>query len=666
MIVKDEEQLLPGCLASVSEVVDEIVLVDTGSLDGTVAIGEQVGAIILHQAWQGDFSAARNLGLAAATGDWILVMDADERMPADSAASLRVTLEQTKAEALRVHVRDRVSSGEQPDYLINLSTRLFRNRPEYRYQRRVHEQIETSIQTAQLGPPTENCNLTIEHLGYLPEVVQRKQKRERNLRLLEEEVATLPDGFACYNLGVEYIRQQRYQEALQLLDQAISLLDSNLLVAAEAMHRKVLCLMEMDDFPAALQAVEQGLRRYPDFTDLAYHRGEILLQLQRHRDAIEAFQLCRQMGESKAGYYSLQGISQYRSAYAIGLVYQSLRNFPAAKQWFRQCLRENPGFIPAATRIAEILCELLPEPAAAGELGKYFDQSKPEARLTYLQVLLAVRCYQSVFALVEELLPSYPQATRLLSAGAISAFHTGHFEQCIRWGEQLTTLDPSLLEPLLWVMVAHWVRGELDLAQMAVSRLSGRQEDMLHAVCQQMQWYVEGRDDFSLRIDFSDPRQHEAFHSSALQVLRLVVITGQRSVLQRVLPILSPLEGLEAWQQLGLYYAEYGLDDLAWAELRDCDRQSQMASPALLALGKLALRRRQLDLAVAYLQRVLQQSPDQIEARQLLALSCRQLAEQILLEGIERFPDAQVLAEELAQLKREGEDGKCRSISPSR
>ena len=80
LIARDEERFLPGCLASVSGVVDEIVLADTGSTDRTVEIARAAGATVVHHAWDEDFSAARNAALAAATGDWILLLDADERL----------------------------------------------------------------------------------------------------------------------------------------------------------------------------------------------------------------------------------------------------------------------------------------------------------------------------------------------------------------------------------------------------------------------------------------------------------------------------------------------------------------------------------------------------------------------------------------------------------
>src|SRR4029077_17309854 len=102
MIVKDEEAMLPRCLTAVAEPVDELIVVDTGSTDRTVEIAESFGARVLHHAWTGDFSAARNVGLDAATGDWLLYLDADEVLAGGDGPLLRELAGRTWREAFYV------------------------------------------------------------------------------------------------------------------------------------------------------------------------------------------------------------------------------------------------------------------------------------------------------------------------------------------------------------------------------------------------------------------------------------------------------------------------------------------------------------------------------------------------------------------------------------
>jgi tetratricopeptide (TPR) repeat protein len=180
MIVRDEEQLLPGCLESVKGVVDEIVAVDTGSSDATPEIVSAHGGLLLRRAWQEDFSAARNVSLDAATGDWILWMDADERLRPEEHGRLRRLIERnTSEDAFLVPIRSETPTGAQ----VTRAHRLFRNRKGIRFSGRIHEQVSPSFarSRAREGPCAD---FTIDHLGYNFTAEKLRRKYERNLRLL--------------------------------------------------------------------------------------------------------------------------------------------------------------------------------------------------------------------------------------------------------------------------------------------------------------------------------------------------------------------------------------------------------------------------------------------------------------------------------------------------
>src|SRR5271156_3302650 len=92
MIVRDEAAMLPGCLESVRGAVDEMIVVDTGSRDATIRVAEGAGAWVLPFEWIDDFAAARNHGIARATGEWVLVLDADERLAPGAPEGLRAAV----------------------------------------------------------------------------------------------------------------------------------------------------------------------------------------------------------------------------------------------------------------------------------------------------------------------------------------------------------------------------------------------------------------------------------------------------------------------------------------------------------------------------------------------------------------------------------------------
>ncbi len=207
MIVRDEAQLLPGCLESVRGAVDEIVAVDTGSSDATPEIVRAHGGLLLRHAWREDFSAARNVSLDAATGDWILWMDADERLRPEEHGRLRRLVEGNASEdAFSVPIRSETPRGIQ----VTRAHRLFRNRKGIRFSGRVHEQVSPSFARARAREGL-SADFTIDHLGYNFSADKLRTKAERNLRLL--------DAAKRRNPRDAYVRFCRGQ-ALLLLDDA--------------------------------------------------------------------------------------------------------------------------------------------------------------------------------------------------------------------------------------------------------------------------------------------------------------------------------------------------------------------------------------------------------------------------------------------------------------
>jgi len=226
LIVKNEAANLPRCLESAAGVADEIVVVDTGSLDDTVAIARRYGARILHHVWQNDFALARNIGLDAATGEWLLVLDADEALPPATRAALKPTLWRTGADALQVTVRNFMPDDLLVSYRDFPSFRLCRNRPMYRYAQKIHEQILPAL--VRHGARLETTDLLIWHYGYAQSTVQGVTQRARRDRaLLEQAVTAEPqNGYLNYQLGALYLRENNLTLAEVYLRRALELRDS--------------------------------------------------------------------------------------------------------------------------------------------------------------------------------------------------------------------------------------------------------------------------------------------------------------------------------------------------------------------------------------------------------------------------------------------------------
>jgi tetratricopeptide (TPR) repeat protein len=175
MIVRDERAHLPRCLESVRGLAGQMVVVDTGSTDGTQEIARERGAEVVESAWTGDFSAARNRGLGRATGNWILVLDADESLGGPACEAIRALIARPPAEAFNLATKSAQASGQ---HARGQMVRLFPNRPDIRFEFPIHEQVNQSLVRA--GIPIRPAEIEIEHWGYATaEELARKIARNR-------------------------------------------------------------------------------------------------------------------------------------------------------------------------------------------------------------------------------------------------------------------------------------------------------------------------------------------------------------------------------------------------------------------------------------------------------------------------------------------------------
>ncbi len=206
MIVKDEEEMLPRCLAAAAPAVDEIVVVDTGSSDRTVEIAESFGARVLEFPWTGSFSEARNVG--ARRRDERLAARARRRRgagrrrrPAAARAARQDLARGLLPDRDQLH-RRASTTAPRP---MHTTLRLFRARPRYRYSGRLHEQILDTL-PANLPERIATAPVRIEHFGYLGAVRDAKEKSRRNLELLERQREEGDDSaFMHFNIGAEYV-----------------------------------------------------------------------------------------------------------------------------------------------------------------------------------------------------------------------------------------------------------------------------------------------------------------------------------------------------------------------------------------------------------------------------------------------------------------------------
>jgi len=299
MIVKNEEEFLDNCLKSVHEYVDEIIIVDTGSTDGTVEIAQKYTDKIYFHPCENNFSKHRNQSLSYATGDWIFQLDADEELFAEDGPNLKKVVKSGKADYYQCIFYDMKKDGSVHG-TFNL-IRLFRNGMGMSYTRKVHNQL------CRVGTGAYS-RLRIRHYGYDLSREKMEAKHIRTTTLLEEMIAMNPeDIYSRHQLAASYSMHKDYEKAIEHGEMVL-----------EIMHREKL---RNEFFFTTFYLVAQG---YYTLNDMESAERACL-------EAIEFFDMHLDVCHILAAiYFERRSIEQYkRMSLSYLRIYQQLDDNPS-------------------------------------------------------------------------------------------------------------------------------------------------------------------------------------------------------------------------------------------------------------------------------------------------------------------------------------------------
>ena len=354
MIVRDEERVLGDCLASVKPYVDEIIVVDTGSTDRTVEIAREQGVKIHFFPWCDDFSAARNVSLSHATGDWLLWMDADDTILPECGKRLRdlVMLAEDKVTGFLMQVHIPPAPGENGFTHVD-HVKLFRNLPGMRFEGRIHEQILAPLY--RLGGTIARTDLHVLHSGYDYSPEGQVKKRTRDLTILALELAERPDyPFVHHNIGMTYHHLKDFDKAIAALERYLELADSH-----ESTGRKVYALLASShlakkELDKAKQRLEEGLRLYPADPELLFRAGVIYQEIGNLPAAEHC--LLQLISGSETGHIDSLDVSMrgYKAHHNLAVIYQMQERYPEAEAQWRAALADNATFTPSWLGLAEL------------------------------------------------------------------------------------------------------------------------------------------------------------------------------------------------------------------------------------------------------------------------------------------------------------------------
>jgi len=305
MIVKNEASRLGHCLQSVSGVVSQIVMADTGSTDSTVDIAREFGATVISVPWANHFANARNAALELMQTDWVLVLDADEELDSEAKSQLANLLAPSNAGGYLVPIRnyiptvtgrgwDRIAqvnttshprAQAAPAYFVHENCRLFRRDPGVYFVGRVHELVEPRINA--MGQRLPMAPFYIHHFGQLAQEEMRQQKAAAYRDMLRMKVRELPsDPMAWIQLGLqEYECSREAPEALRCFERALILEPK----ATQAALFKGMVYLDFGKYSQAIEVLD-GMRGDQRSRGLREHlRGDALHNLGRLLEARAAY-----------------------------------------------------------------------------------------------------------------------------------------------------------------------------------------------------------------------------------------------------------------------------------------------------------------------------------------------------------------------------------------
>ncbi|MGX4640573.1 glycosyltransferase [Massilia sp. SYSU DXS3249] len=336
MIVRDEERCIARCLKSARGVVDEIIVLDTGSTDNTVQIAKSFGARVHHFGWCDDFAAARNAALDHSSAKWNLILDADEwigEVPDKMQLSSGLAA-QKKPFIGHLPIASQFNLDGRIEESVSWIPRILPRG--VRYAGRIHEQPVSDLRGRRIELP-------ILHDGYRPEELQRK--KGRNISLLLHALEESPtDPYLLFQLGVSHAVDKDYVTAVLRYTQAMLYVKPEYAFRHDLVVRTIFALNKTGQFEAAIQFAESEMKNWEHSPDFFFALGDVLYNWGKQNGPehfnglvpmIEAAWLrCLEIGDQPSLSGTVKGRGSFLAAHNLAVVYETLGDKEKAAQYW--------------------------------------------------------------------------------------------------------------------------------------------------------------------------------------------------------------------------------------------------------------------------------------------------------------------------------------------
>lgn len=279
IIARDEEKSIEKCIKSIVDIADEIIVLDTGSVDDTVNLAESLGAKVYQYIWNNDYSEARNNALEYCTMDWIFIIDADEVLEIGYGELLKKLIDKTKKDAIYMAIRNMI--GTQ---IVNeeLKLRVFKNRKEYRYINKFNEEVFTAIKKVAGISSFETSDFIITHYGLDENIVDAKWKFKRNKDVLNSYLGVEKNTSYYVGLGNIYVKENRNEAAIELFEKSLKLGEKKNPLRVHAIVGICNCYYKLKKYITSINLIDKYLKEYPSLKELHFLKSACNNELMRY------------------------------------------------------------------------------------------------------------------------------------------------------------------------------------------------------------------------------------------------------------------------------------------------------------------------------------------------------------------------------------------------
>lgn len=349
IVAKNEEKNIKRCIESYKDIVDEIIVVDTGSSDKTVEVAKQLGANVYHYEWHNDFAAAKNYALSLAKADWIIFLDADEFFAQGHCYNVKkyITLlhRDEKYDGICCRMANIEENGEVKNYIIQI--RIFRNHPDIRYVNSIHESLRKGSGDLKIFF-VDKEDILIYHTGYSSGVGTTKAERNLKLLLESKEKGYFPPFFSAY-MSDCYLTLKHWDKAIayaqEYINGGVSFFGYNIkpyINIIEAM------IQRGDDTELVIQRIKEFIKKFPDNPTFYVFMADALYRVKRYTEAFEFYKKAAELNEKYNGIeINLAVNKKYYLYYRMGYICYLCNDYENAFTYFVESLKDKKHFYPA-------------------------------------------------------------------------------------------------------------------------------------------------------------------------------------------------------------------------------------------------------------------------------------------------------------------------------